>query len=87
MVKDVFSDDPARQSDAATKFRKLLSEKNPPIEQVIECGVVPRFVQFLQGDHYILQVSRAPFRVYAGPSRLPVPPDHTSVFPLSLSIV
>ena len=64
MVKDVLSDDPARQLDAATKFRKLLSkEENSPVEQVIECGVVPRFVQFLQGDHVMLQVSLAPFRV------------------------
>ena len=83
MVKDVFSGDPARQLDAATKFRELLSEENPPIEQVIECGVVPRFVQFLQGDDSMLQVSPVPFRVYAGPSRLSVPFDHTLVFPPS----
>ena len=57
MIAGVFSDDPDRQLDATTKFRKLLSkEKNPPIERVIECGVVPRFVEFLRGDHAMLQV-------------------------------
>lgn len=58
MVAGVFSDDPDRQLDATTKFRKLLSkEKNPPIEKVIECRVVPRFVEFLQGNHSMLQVT------------------------------
>lgn len=57
MITGVFSDDPDRQLDATTKFRKLLSkEKNPPIEKVIECGVVPRFVEFLRTGQSMLQV-------------------------------
>ena len=64
MVQGVFSDDPARQLDATMKFRNLLSKQNSrPIEWVIECGIVPRFVKFLQGDHAMLQVSLAPLRV------------------------
>ena len=45
----VFSDDANRQLVSTQHFRRLLSiEKNPPIQQVIDSGVVPRFVQFLQ---------------------------------------
>lgn len=59
MIQGVFSDQPDQQLDATTKFRKLLSkERNPPIEKVIECGVVARFVEFLRNEHSMIQVSR-----------------------------
>lgn len=30
----------------------ILLERNPPIEEVIQSGVVPRFVEFLSRDDY-----------------------------------
>ena len=64
MVQGVFSDDPPRQLNAVKKFRELVTDgKKPMIELVVECGVVPRFVQFLQGDHVMLQVSLIPSRI------------------------
>lgn len=48
LVAGVNSDDPKTQIECVTQFRKLLSiERNPPIQEVINSGVVPRLVQFL----------------------------------------
>ena len=51
IVAGVNGNDPAIQTECTTQFRRLLSlEKNPPIQQVIDSGVVPRFVEFLSRD-------------------------------------
>lgn len=51
MIQGVMSSDVEQQFICSQQFRKLLSiEKNPPIQQVIEAGVVPRFIEFLQDD-------------------------------------
>ncbi|KAK9470337.1 armadillo-type protein [Dipodascopsis tothii] len=60
MIEGVFSDMIEAQIQATTKFRKLLSkERNPPIEKVIECGVVSRFVEFLRSPHSLVQFEAA----------------------------
>jgi len=60
MISGVFSDSIDSQIQATTKFRKLLSkERNPPIEKVIECGVVARFVEFLRSPHTLVQFEAA----------------------------
>lgn len=53
MVAGVWSDDGNLQLEATTQFRKLLSiERSPPINEVINSGVVPRFVEFLARDDF-----------------------------------
>ncbi|KAI6692960.1 hypothetical protein NL676_020670 [Syzygium grande] len=53
MVAKVWSTDSALQLEATTQFRKLLSiERSPPIEEVIQSGVVPRFVEFLLREDF-----------------------------------
>lgn len=53
MIGGVYSDDNNLQLEATTQFRKLLSiERSPPIEEVIQSGVVPRFVEFLMREDF-----------------------------------
>jgi len=54
------SDDPQRQEEAVVAFRKLLSiERNPPIQEVIQLGVVPRLVHLLTFQNSNLQFEAA----------------------------
>ncbi|GAB2281734.1 hypothetical protein Dimus_016303 [Dionaea muscipula] len=51
MVAGVYSDDHNAQLEATAHFRKLLSiENNPPIDEVIQLGIVPRLVELLGRD-------------------------------------
>ncbi|GAU11378.1 hypothetical protein TSUD_343690, partial [Trifolium subterraneum] len=53
LVTDIWTDDNNMQFKATTQFRKLLSiEPNTPIEEVIQAGVVPRFIEFLMREDF-----------------------------------
>jgi hypothetical protein len=53
MVAGIMSEDGNMQLESTTQFRKLLSiERSPPIQDVIQAGVVPRFVEFLRREDY-----------------------------------
>jgi importin subunit alpha-6/7 len=61
-VQAVYSNNINDQLPATTQFRKLLSkERNPPIEEVINANVIPRFVEFLSSNVPTLQVLLAFF--------------------------
>jgi hypothetical protein len=60
MVQGVFSNDPAEQLNNTILFRRMLSiESNPPIQAVINAGVIPRFRDFLQSSSPKLQFEAA----------------------------
>ncbi|GAY68666.1 hypothetical protein CUMW_265920 [Citrus unshiu] len=53
MVAAIWSDDNSLQLEAIDQFSKLLSaETSPQIEEVIQSGIVPRFVEFLMREDY-----------------------------------
>ncbi|KAJ9559181.1 hypothetical protein OSB04_013795 [Centaurea solstitialis] len=56
MVARLYSNDNNMQMEATSQFRKLLSigrgERTPPIDQVIQSGVIPRFVEFLMREEF-----------------------------------
>lgn len=59
MILGLNSSEPKERLEATQYFRKLLShEPNPPIDDVIKEGIIPKFVEFLQYEHNsTLQVS------------------------------
>ena len=47
-VKKIYDNDPQKQFESASFIRKLLSvENNPPIDDVMKTGVVPRLIAML----------------------------------------
>lgn len=61
MIGQLMSDNKDAQLQATQMFRKLLSkDPNPPIDEVIEAGVIPRLVEFLQrAEENVLQFEAA----------------------------
>lgn len=52
----VMSDQFEEQIRSMTEFRKILSRNNAPVQQIIDTGVIPRFVLFLRTFNPDLQV-------------------------------
>lgn len=51
LAQRLMSNDPQEQFHSSQEFRKLLSiERSPPIQEVIDAGVVPRLIEFLRND-------------------------------------
>jgi len=49
IITGIRSSDPQTQYESVTKIRKMLSiERNPPIQQVIESGIIPTLISFLK---------------------------------------
>ncbi|XP_065057257.1 importin subunit alpha-7-like [Rhopilema esculentum] len=61
MIEGLCSGNSEIQLAAAQRFRKILSEEpNPPIDEVIETGVIPKLIQFLQQEeNSVLQFEAA----------------------------
>jgi len=57
---DLYGDDIQKMINTTTIIRKLLSEENnPPIDEVINSGVVPRLIEFLMSNNTQLQFEAA----------------------------
>lgn len=58
-IKGVFSEEPLRQLASAATLRKVLTTANPPVERMIERGVVSRLTHLLASDDERLQFEAA----------------------------
>lgn len=59
IVRGMMSSDEDQQLMATTAARKILSrERNPPIDLMIQCGIVPRCVEFLARSNKLVHVLR-----------------------------